>query len=381
MDYSNYDIEDLVKDAYFKKSVLRPDAHSRAFWEEWCSSGAERKERFDRAKWMVIALHEKFDEKIRAEEIARRVQRIKIEKSVREERRKKARPMTFFRFAAAALLLFGLSIGVWLSWSEKHQSDAPKSASVGTIDTKKKVEVADTDWRVNDSPSDLTLMLGDSSMVTLLPGSRLRFPSVFSSEVRTVELIGDAFFEVTSNPNAPFYVHAGETIVKVLGTVFRVTARENDEKVTVKVLSGRVSVFHSADFSPEIKRGKIANQGILLSPNEEAVLDKSTKMFATSNVAEALQKERKERQPELIFDDTPIDHVFGELERIYGMEIIYDSARFSTCPITTYFKDESLLERINMICQAVGATYKPETGSIVITGIDCTGEGSNELTP
>jgi len=73
------------------------------------------------------------------------------------------------------------------------------------------------------------VILSDSTKVWLNAESQLKYPVVFSSDKRTVELTGEAFFEVTPNPDKPFYVISGEQSIKVLGTSFNVASYEDDE--------------------------------------------------------------------------------------------------------------------------------------------------------
>lgn len=377
MDYQHYEVEDLAKDGYFRKSVLSPDDASRRFWASWTASSAANADKYEHARLLVIAVYEKYEQPIADEEISRRIERMEQHERLAGATGSdgKGRWGAPWRFVAAAGVAL-LAVSVWWLGRDDVAEGASDMVATTTSVEAEMVTVHEV-VRENSSKSNLTLMLDDSTVVTLLPGSKLKFPSAFDKSTREVELVGDAFFDVTPNPHVPFMVYAGETIVKVLGTSFRVTAHEKSERVTVKVLSGRVSVFSRADFSGNARASEILQEGVLLTPNQEVVLNKSLKTVETSTVASRAEEAREEQYRELIFDDTPIANVFREFEKTYGMEIEFDQDSFRKCPITTYFKEESLLERINTICQAVGATYRPENGKIIVTGIDCTGYDVN----
>ncbi len=63
---------------------------------------------------------------------------------------------------------------------------------------------------------------------------------------RDVYLSGEAFFEVTKNPDRPFRVFANEIVTKVLGTSFTVRSFENDTTIQVIVRTGKVTVYSQA---------------------------------------------------------------------------------------------------------------------------------------
>lgn len=379
-DYQDFEIEELVRDPYFRHSVLTPDEQSARFWAGWKALSPVNEEKYEQAKLALIALQEAYSETLSETEVLKRLNRIRRLDPAERKISEADNPNKWWWGAAAAVLV--AVAGLWWSYSVKP-GQVGETAVHGPVAGKEGYAITPSSGEIlkeNNTASNLTLMLSDSSVVTLLPGSRLKFPSVFGPEDRKVALSGDAFFDVTSNPGRPFMVYAGDAVVKVLGTSFRVTAFESENRVTVKVLSGRVSVYSLSDFpgtgkSPGAGSPAAGKEGVLLVPNEEVVMNATTKKIEKSVTASPEEESGKARFRELIFDDVPISQIFTELERIYGMEIEFDQDTFRQCPITTYFRDESLLERINTICQAVGATYTPENGKIIVSGIDCTGYG------
>lgn len=86
------------------------------------------------------------------------------------------------------------------------------------------------------------ITLPDGSTVELNVGSTLEVPASYSISDRTVELMGEAVFEVSHNETLPFVVRAGDATTKVLGTRFLVRSYPDDTLTLVSVQSGRVSV-------------------------------------------------------------------------------------------------------------------------------------------
>jgi ferric-dicitrate binding protein FerR (iron transport regulator) len=84
--------------------------------------------------------------------------------------------------------------------------------------------------------------LPDGSRVWLNAATSLRFPTAFTGSDRTVELSGEAYFEVASSRDRPFIVKVGEMTVDVLGTHFNVMAYGDEERFRTTLLSGAVRV-------------------------------------------------------------------------------------------------------------------------------------------
>ncbi|GAB5519215.1 MAG: hypothetical protein RhofKO_14660 [Rhodothermales bacterium] len=97
------------------------------------------------------------------------------------------------------------------------------------------------------SPGETTtIVLADGSSVTLNSGSLLRYPRAFEDH-RTVELEGEAAFDVVHDAKRPFTVETFNGAVEVLGTAFNVRARDGDldAQTTVALYEGAVLVRHA----------------------------------------------------------------------------------------------------------------------------------------
>lgn len=96
-----------------------------------------------------------------------------------------------------------------------------------------------------------SIRLADGSIMVLDSRSRLRV--AFTPNIRKVELLaGQALFDVTRNPQKPFVVLAGETVVRDVGTQFNVNRGRDGTLVTV--VEGQVSVSRSDDGASESAR-------------------------------------------------------------------------------------------------------------------------------
>ena len=147
-----------------------------------------------------------------------------------------------------------------------------------------------------------TVVLPDSTHVTLNADSRIIYPERFTGNERTVEIHGEALFEVTSDPKRPFTVKNESMNIRVLGTVFDVKAYPDDMLATVSVVSGKVKV----DFA----EGKA-----LLETNQQVRINKTTGNFEKTDID--AQKYLLWKDGTLYFQRTPLREVINMLNRHY----------------------------------------------------------------
>lgn len=151
------------------------------------------------------------------------------------------------------------------------------------------------------------MILPDGTKVWLNAGSKLIFPTQFSDTLRRVELVGEAFFEVVKNRNAPFVVKTKMLETKVLGTKFMVTSYDDTLQSEIALVEGRVNVS-----STEIESGTILNAGESLS------YDLGTNNYKKNNID---IHDIINRTSELfIFDDISLVEIAKSLSRWYGVE-------------------------------------------------------------
>ena len=110
--------------------------------------------------------------------------------------------------------------------------------------------------------------VNDGSKVWLNAVSSLRFPTSFTGPERSVELTGEAYFEVASDAAHPFVVEAPHAEVKVLGTKFDISSYDDDPGQKVTLQQGGVYVHET---------GALAGRGISLKPGYQVVIDGSAR--------------------------------------------------------------------------------------------------------
>ncbi len=210
--------------------------------------------------------------------------------------------------------------------------------------------------------------LPDGSHVTLEPQSLLKYSSSFNQIKREIYLQGEALFEVHRNEQRPFFVYTPEVTTMVLGTSFRVRAFEKDKDITVAVRTGRVSVY--TNHKDEKERNDRPAE-IILTPNQQVIYNRNEKTILRKIVDVPLPILPPEKVMRMRFEEAPVQEIFEAIEKVYGVEIVFDKERFSACALTTSISDGGLYNRLNIICKAIGAEYTLNEHQIVINGTGC----------
>ena len=115
------------------------------------------------------------------------------------------------------------------------------------------------------------LTLEDGTKVWLNAASSIKYPSAFGDGDRTVDLTGEAYFEVAKDTDHPFRVQVNGVAVNVLGTHFNVMAYENEEATAITLLEGAVNVTKDKD-------------KVSLRPGQQALLKTGGALKVINNV-------------------------------------------------------------------------------------------------
>lgn len=86
------------------------------------------------------------------------------------------------------------------------------------------------------------LQLADGTKVWMNSISELEYPVSFTAHNRKVRLTGEAYFEVTKNPSAPFKIEANGYEIVVLGTSLNISAYASDSFIQTTLVSGALEV-------------------------------------------------------------------------------------------------------------------------------------------
>ncbi len=215
---------------------------------------------------------------------------------------------------------------------------------------------------VNDESQSQRAVLPDGTIVLISPNSTIRYLTTTDAGPRETLLEGEAYFDVAHDSKRPFFVYTGEVVTRVLGTSFVIRNRGGNDRITVSVKTGKVTVYSR----------KTAHKKTVLTPNQEASYDSSRDLLETQLAATPAHDERAEKLgAEMHFEETPIPDVFGVLIETYGIGIDFPADVLSKCVLTSSFYEEGLYDRIEAICTAIGATYEVVDARIIIESEGC----------
>ena len=162
------------------------------------------------------------------------------------------------------------------------------------------------------------ITLPDGSKVWLNAASTLKYPSHFTGNGRTVELTGEAYFEVAKaekqkSKNAqkqawPFWVVSKGQRVEVLGTQFNISAYPDELITKTTLVEGAVRLQAGA-----------TGASVSLVPGEQGQLIDGTIQTRQVNTL----KYTSWKDGLFYFRDAGIDEVVNQLERWYDVEVVY----------------------------------------------------------
>lgn len=225
--------------------------------------------------------------------------------------------------------------------------------------------------KINKSTVQEEVILPDGSKITLEPNSSIVYPKVFDSDIREVNLIGEAFFDVVRNPDKPFIVHFNELVVKVLGTSFTIRANKDDNKMQVLVKTGKVSVFEKDDWQKIKNTTNPTIRGVIITANQKVEYLKETSKFEKTIIESPEIIDALTQEEDFVFEETPLIEVFQKLEKAYGIKIVVDEHQVANCTITASLSEEPLLEKLNLICKIIHAKYEMIEGQVVMNVKSC----------
>ena len=370
-------MEDLVFSRSFRNWVLNRESSETGFWESWIVRNPDKAEMVSYAKAVIFALHlntATLSEEAIDDEVRKALLRLKEAPRyipLDGPDRQAGRRLSWSRPSRRLLVPAALFSGLFLAWFLFYRTSLHSHRDVlqSFLASHKSDPVSQ---RTVDALTDQTINLPDGSVVRLTKGSKLYFSanpggeSNSAGESREVFLDGEAFFDIKKNAARPFYVYTGQVITKVLGTGFFVRSLPADSVTTVTVRTGKVSVYRDDDyFSPSAQKGEPA--GIILIPNQEVVYDREKDRLHKTLAA---RPEPLAETPDtsLAFHGTPISQVFGRLQQLYGIPIMFDEDAVSSCSLNaTMGKKDSFYEKLQVICKAIGATYEEIDGNIIVT--------------
>ncbi|MDF9799348.1 transmembrane sensor [Catalinimonas alkaloidigena] len=313
--YQHYEAKDFVMDELFQSWVHKKDPAVIQFWEEWRLTHPEKQEEIEKAVEILRMLSS--EKNIAGHQEQAEVWE-KIQHSVSQAESMENKQLTFrWYYAAASIALIILAaLGYWTL----GQQEDKVYFSTGFGETR-------------------TLMLPDSTLVTLNANSRLSYLSGWQEAGgdRNVWMEGEGFFEVSHRNGQKFIVHTSQAAVEVLGTSFNVSERRGSTEVILS--SGKVALH-------------VQEEKVLMEPGEQVSYDTNSKQIEKKIVNPELLTSW--RNNELIFEAAPLSEIAILLEDNYGYQVIFEEETIEAL----LFSGTISAQKIKLLLEALSETHQ-----------------------
>lgn len=312
----------LLSNKDFKDWILNPSGDRDLYWTNWMKSNPDKIQAVNKARELIQQL--KFKEDLLSEqELELLLGNIISEKaSERDSNLIQLKRQSYLQWVkiAATFLLVLSCIYIYRYWASTTGSPRNSEVALKTV--------------VNLKGQRTRITLPDESIVYLNASSTLKFPGSFSDSTRTVELTGEAFFEVVKDASKPFIVKTTNLQTVVLGTSFNVRSFETDGAIDISLVTGKVRIVKEGP-SPD-------HQVHLLLPGERLTYHKSNDSFEKGhfNVLDVTGW----KDGVLVFNDTDFAGFTEKLEQWYGVEINVIGKPSGEWHVNGHFDNERLEE-------------------------------------
>ena len=323
-------MEDQIWNCIIKRVTGTETLESRLLLDEWLSANESNLEHYEE----VLALWH-----LTGKVATSPTNSTQVVSDFNTEETKNRSFKRFFNYGIAASLALLASFGAYYLLDEK-ESVAPnyviRKAELGKM---------------------LAIQLPDSSKIWLNAGSELKYIKKFDGKTRTVELSGEAFFDVKHDENRPFVVLSENLKTVVYGTSFNVRAYVGNNENAVTVKTGKVGVL--------IKGDSLNKPTMLLPGNHLAYYPVQDKLkqdnVLVNDIAVWINGD-------LTFDQAAPKDVFATIARKFNVKFSFDQSNFDGCKITAKFPNQSLKSILTALSASLNIKVNEQGETIEIKG-------------
>ena len=345
----NHDIAYFLTNRSFVTWVKNPNPDSNYFWKKWIENNPQSRESFYAAKATIERIDFKkanVTEKDK-EEVLNKILQNSTSKEISFEKPQKRifkLHRTVYSGVAAAIVILIVSV----SFLNQYNNEGVKESEIKT----QSALITKTAERGKQK----AMFLPDGSKVILNAGSSLSYYENFTGDTREVTLVGEAYFDVTHNPEKKFIVKSNGIATVVHGTSFNVKAYPNEGPLSVALERGSVAVqslLHKSDSTT-----------IFIKPGEKITVEEQ---FENSLVDEFNYiEEFGWKDGILVFKDAGIEEFIGKLERWYNVDISVVGRNDHDWEINGMFKKQSLQNVLESLEFARKVKYTIKENQITI---------------
>ena len=187
-------------------------------------------------------------------------------------------------------------------------------------------------------------VLPDGTKVWLNAQSELSYPVKFTGKERTVELSGEAYFDVVADHTHRFNVKIpGEITVSAFGTEFNIHAYRDELHYHVTLAQGNIEV----EANHSMKRELAVGQKVILTP-----LTGNIDIVDADTYVETAWKDGK-----MVFRREKLEVITHRLSRKFGVIIHVEGDELKDYEYTATFTDETLEDILELLKRSAPITY------------------------
>ena len=235
--------------------------------------------------------------------------------------------------SASAVLAAAVILFMCMLWSRPSENAAPEIFEI-----------------VAERGQKSSVTLPDGSCVMINSASTISYTSDYNVKERNVFLSGEAYFDVASNADIPFVVHADKVSVTALGTEFNIKAYAEDPYVVTTLVEGSV-------------RTEAGTQYELLTRAQEASYNKEADVLLAYDVKDISRAVPWIRN-ELLFENESLADIAVTLERMYNVTIVFEDEAAKGYSYTGLIRNNSLQNVLELISSTSPVGYKMNSGII-----------------
>ena len=345
---SGNSLEFLLMDLNFRDWVIQPKPETERYWKTWLKNNPDKKEDFLLAKELIQKLEFK-----RVKVSEERYDKI-FEKTLLGKKSKYASSNQHFLkkldlpsyWRVAAMLVAAAFISL-LYFSDQFY-DAEEMAGQMEMVTK-----------TNDAGRKSQIYLPDGTIVWLNSQSSIQYKPDFSGSTRSVELSGEAYFEVAKDPSKKFIVKTSAMSVTAIGTQFNVNAYNSVDRHQVALAEGKIMVQKTDKLNED-------DQKVYLDPGQSLSVFKSNGQMIQSSFDP--KKILSWKDGIIYFEDAVFEEVVEVLQRWYGKTIIVQNIeKAGQWQFSSEFNNETLENVMQNISYSKNFGYTIEGETVNIT--------------
>jgi transmembrane sensor len=199
--------------------------------------------------------------------------------------------------------------------------------------------------------------LPDGSIVFLNAASEIKYPTSFAKlKNRTIELTGEAYFEIAKDKSHPFIVTTVKQTVEVLGTHFNIQAYTDEKATKTTLLEGSIKVAESNAGNTKAHILKPGQQAINSGTSEISIKQVDTE--------EAVAW----KNGFFIFENETMETAMRKISRWYNVDIKFKQEELKKEIFGgSVSRSENISGLLRVLSKAANVNMKAEGRSIIIS--------------